>query len=163
MEILKVGVFMYLFFHLSWQSLFTLIGLYNIVMYYIKNKHLLMNDPNFINICIFLVIITLESLSLYAQVADLYLKKYLIYRKINYYFTVANKLYFKMKSKIVSFMHSQVYLKSYELLNDILQETSNEIKINDLEKNNSKEDKINAIDSDVDALKFLNSLKKIKE
>jgi hypothetical protein len=132
MEILKVGVFMYLFYNLSWQSLFTLICFYNIVIYNINNKHLLMNNPNF-----FLVIMTLESLSFYAQVTDLYLKKYFI----------------KMKQKIVSFIYPQLYLE----------ETSNEIKINDLEDNNTKEDKKKFIESDDDALKFLNSLKKIKE
>ena len=125
MEILKVSVLIYLFYNLSWQSLFTLICFYNIVIYYINNKHLLMNNPNF-----FLVIMTLESLSFYAQVTDLYLKIYFI----------------KMKQKIVSFIYPQLYLE----------ETS-------LEDNNIKEDKINAIESDDDALKFLNSLKKIKE
>jgi hypothetical protein len=84
-----------------------------------------MNNPNF-----FLVIMTLESLLFYAQVTDLYLKKYFI----------------KIKQKIVSFIYPQLYLE----------ETS-------LEDNNIKEDKINAIESDDDALKFLNSLKKIKE
>lgn len=125
MEILKVSVLIYLFYNLSWQSLFTLICFYNIVIYYINNKHLLMNNPNF-----FLVIMTLESLLFYAQVTDLYLKKYFI----------------KIKQKIVSFIYPQLYLE----------ETS-------LEDNNIKEDKINAIESDDDALKFLNSLKKIKE
>jgi hypothetical protein len=125
MEILKVGVFMYLFYNLSWQSLFTLICFYNIVIYYINNKHLLINNPNF-----FLVIMTLESLLFYAQVTDFYLKKYFV----------------KMKQKIVSYIYPQLYLE----------ETS-------LEDNNTKEDKKNFIESDDDALKFLNSLKKIKE
>jgi hypothetical protein len=89
-----------IFFNVSYQTFFGLFCGLNMVCFYRKNRHLLMNNTNYINTSIFYLNMILDGTILYLWLINIYLHKYETYKNIIYYSNKLNSLFLQTTSYI---------------------------------------------------------------
>ena len=142
MEIIEIIIFLCLFFNLSYQTTFISVISYNLFMYYRANKFSLMENPHIFNVLILFVIIVYETLCLFLRLTFYNLTSSNIYKYFYNKLDFINKYYLEKKNTmILYFLLSKKAVFNYFFKKKLINI------------------KINKINSDNDALMFLNSLK----
>jgi len=136
---------LFIFFNVSYQTFFGLFCGYNMLSFYRKNRHHIMNDTTSINICLFYIMMILDGIILYFWLINIYLHKYKTYRNIIYFSNKINSL----------FLQTSTYIS-----NSLFNYFQNSPKENNKKATDNINTHIQKIKNETDALDFLEKLKK---
>lgn len=136
---------LFIFFNVSYQTFFGLFCGYNMLLFYRKNRNLIMNDTTSINVCLFYLMVILDGIILYFWLINIYLHKYKIYKDVIYYSNKINSL----------FLETSTYIS-----NSLFNYFQNSPKENNKKANDNIKTYIQNQKNETDALNFLEKLKK---
>ena len=142
MEIIKIFIFFGLFWFVSFYNFVTFLCMYNFFSYMKNNKHLIMYDPNPINVMMLFMIIVYEILLINVKlvVLSIHTNQYfsLIIKKLN----VINNYYVDCKNTVIKYVlkniFSKIYLYTIQKINNVRMELRKKINDKEIEENNKE-------------------------